>query len=126
MPTVPISLKRLAEIKEALIVLRQSSLPLRVRRMRERLLQREADHILLLEKSTPPIPGMCTRCQEEPFVSNAIHCYSCITYYLDVIPRWVRAGVMSQDEGDGFMAGLMKTLLDNKLIGVPNGENELG
>lgn len=33
---------------------------------------------------------------------------------------------MSQDEGDGFMAGLMKTLLDNKLIGVPNGENELG
>lgn len=114
--TVPGTLKRLAEIKDEIFTIYNSNLPKRVKRARERLLRREADVIAL--KQIPPIPGLCTRCQETPFLQGSNLCHPCITHYLDLLPRWAIAGIFPQEWVRETQADLMKTLLDNKLIGL--------
>jgi len=116
--TVQISLKRLAEIKEAVIALRSSNVPTRVKRMRERLLTQEADYIAIQEKLTPPDPALCIRCQEISHIKDSEFCYPCIVHYLDALPRWVISNSVDQQWSDVMMAKLMQTLLDNNLIGI--------
>jgi hypothetical protein len=117
--TTQISLKRLAEIKEAVIALRQSDVPARVKRMRERLLREEADYIAIQEKLVPPNPDLCSRCQEISHINGSEFCYPCIVHYLDALPRWVISSAVEQEWADIIVAKLMKVLLDNNLIGIP-------
>ncbi len=124
--TIQISLKRLAEIKTAVIALRQSKLPTRVKRMRERLLKQEADYITLQEPQIPAPEGMCTRCRENKFLAEGSFkfCYPCIVNYLDDVPRWVIGGAVPQEFADRVMAELMDALLKNNLIGIPEVDDE--
>jgi hypothetical protein len=62
---------------------------------------------------------MCTRCQESPFLTGSNLCYPCVVHYLDLLPRWASAGIFPQGWVHETQAELMKTLLDNKLIGLP-------
>ena len=120
--TQPNSLKRLAEIKQALITLWSSELPPRVKRFRERLLKEEAARIAIEEPKVVIAEGLCTRCQETAVVPNSTFCYPCIVDYLDILPRWVVGGQCTQEWADLQQAQLMKHLLDANLIGLPVAE----
>lgn len=120
--TVPGTLKRLAEIKDEILALYGSDLPKRVKRARERHLRHEADRIAL--KEAPSVPGMCTRCQEAPFLQGSNLCHQCVVHYLDLMPRWAIAGVYPEAWVLETQAQLIKTLLDNKLIGTEDGDGK--
>lgn len=122
--TAPNSLKRLAEIKQLLVDLWSSELPPRVKRMRERLLKEEAARIAIEEPKTVIPDGMCTRCQEEKAVTGSTFCHPCIVDYLDILPRWVIMGQVTQEWADLQQAQLMKHLLDAKLIGFEDTQTE--
>lgn len=113
-------MKRLAELKDLILQTRLSDLPIRVKRARERVLRREVDFIVANMDTADQNPEMCTRCQEEPLVPGSRFCYPCIVHYLDALPNWVRTGFITQEYADHHMAELMKTLLDNNLIGIPD------
>lgn len=119
MPTVPNSLKRLAEIKVAIDELRASKLPARIKRMRERFLRQEADPIPIME-----IEGKCTRCLETPPLPEARHCRDCTCYYLDLVPQWMRDGLVTEQQGKVWMAELTAILGRNPEDS--RGKNEFG
>jgi len=109
----------MAELKTAVVALRESKLPTRVKRMRERLLRQEIDRIILEDKLEPVDVATCLRCQDKAHIQDSPYCYECIVHFLDILPRWVITGDATQEWADGMMAQLMKQLLDNKLIGIP-------
>jgi hypothetical protein len=122
--SAPNSLKRLAEIKQALVDLWASDTPPRVKRWRERLLREERDRIAIEEPKVKIPEGMCTRCQETAVVPGSTYCHPCIVDYLDILPRWVIMGTVTQEWADSQQTQLMKTLLDNHLIGIPDEKTE--
>jgi len=125
MPTVQLSLKRLAEIVDIIEEIQTSNLPPRVKKARERMLRKEAYEILAIKE--PVSGGLCERCLETPALPEYNFCEACTRAYLDMFPRWSRLGRISEVECEVWVASLLQALLQNNLVGIPedaDGESE--